>query len=122
MFFATVFILGILACIFSPFWWFFVPVTAITAFFLARTPSQAFWSGFGGISLAWTSLTLFRSIPNGNILARRMAAFFFLPNWIVLIFLTACLAGLLGGLGAYCGYLLRQTSRALSTSITTGRS
>lgn len=108
MFPVLLFILGILADVFFPVWWSFVPIAAVTAYFFARSSGYAFWRGFLAIGLAWALLILIRSVPNHNILARRMAAFFYLPNWIVLILLTSSLAGLMGGLSSYCGYLLKQ--------------
>jgi hypothetical protein len=107
LFFILVFLSGLLINLAIPTWWAFSPIAFLVSFWLGATPSQAFWKGFTAIGLAWLVLILFWSIPNDNILARRMALFFYLPHWTLLVLLAALLAGALGGFSSLCGFLVK---------------
>jgi hypothetical protein len=70
---------------------------------------RSFWSGFAAIFVVWAALALLKSIPNENILAGRVVQLFPLPNnWIWLLFVTALVGGLVGGIGALSGILLKK--------------
>jgi hypothetical protein len=111
MLFFLVFAFGLAGAIWIPVWWSFVPVVFLAAFFTDKGPRHSFWSGFFAMALVWVSLILQRSIPNGNILARKMAGYFSLPHWTFLLALALLVSGGIGGLSGYCGYLIRQRLR-----------
>jgi hypothetical protein len=88
-------------------WWTIAIVAFIVAIFFGKNYSQAFWSGFLAIFFLWLFLALFKSIPNSNVLAARVAKMFQLPHWSFILLITALIGGFIGGLSAACGYRLR---------------
>jgi hypothetical protein len=69
---------------------------------------QAFLSGFWAVAVVWITLAICKSIPNNNILATRVAHLFHLPAWGWLLAITALIGGLVGGMAAMSGFLLRK--------------
>lgn len=107
MLFLIILILSFISSYFLP-WWVIAIVAFLAAFFLGKTPGQSFLSGFGAVFIAWMVLALLKSIPNDNILAKRVAQLFQLPNWILLLLITALIGGLVGGMAALSGVLLKK--------------
>lgn len=108
MLFLIILILSFASGYFLP-WW----VVAIAAFggalVIGKTPALSFWSGFAAVFIDWTALALFKSIPNDHILASRVAQLFPMPHhWIWLLAVTALLGGIVGGLSALSGVLLKR--------------
>ncbi|TSD67408.1 hypothetical protein FFF34_008465 [Inquilinus sp. KBS0705] len=89
-------------------WWVACILAFIAAYFLGRPSTKSFLSGFGGISLAWTALALLKSIPNNHLLATRVAAMFHLPQWWMILAITAIIGGLAGGMCALSGSLVKR--------------
>ncbi|QJD97524.1 hypothetical protein HH214_17415 [Mucilaginibacter robiniae] len=107
MLFLAIFILTLAASLLLP-WWVVAIIAFAAALFAGTRPAQAFWSGFGAVFIAWVVLALFNSIPNHNMLAARVATLFHLPHWSLLLFITALLGGLVGGMAALSGLLVKQ--------------
>lgn len=107
MLFLIILILSFASGYFLP-WWVVAIAAFLAAFFIGKTPVQSFWSGFTAVFIVWTVLALFKSIPNDHMLAKRIAEMFTLPNWILLLFLTALIGGLVGGMAALSGVLLKR--------------
>jgi len=108
MLFLIVLILSFASGYFLP-WWVVAIAAFLAAFFIGKTPGQSFWSGFAAIFIGWTVLALFKSIPNDHILASRVVQLFPLPNnWIWLLAVTALIGGLVGGMSALSGVLLKR--------------
>src|SRR5665213_376191 len=107
MLFLIIAILSLLCGFFLP-WWTLAIVAFFAAFFVGKTSGKSFLAGFGGVFTAWTILALMKTIPNNNILARRVATMFALPHWILLLLLTALIGGLVGGMAALSGFLLKR--------------
>ncbi len=107
MLFLIILILSFASGYFLP-WWVVAIAGFLAAYFIGKTPWQSFLSGFTAIFVGWTVLALFKSIPNDHILAKRVAALFTLPNWILLLFVTAIIGGLVGGMAALSGVLLKR--------------
>ena len=107
MLFLIILILSFASGYFLP-WWVVAIAAFLSAFFIGKTSAQSFWSGFSAVFIVWTVLALFKSIPNNNILAKRVAVLFQLPNWILLLLITALIGGLVGGLSALSGVLLKR--------------
>jgi hypothetical protein len=113
MLFLIVLILSFASGYFLP-WWVVAIAAFLTALIIGKTPLQSFWSGFAAIFIGWTVLALFKSIPNDHILASKVVQLFPLPhNWIWLLLITAIIGGLVGGMSALSGVLLK---RALAKS------
>jgi hypothetical protein len=108
MLFLVILILSFASGYFLP-WWVVAIAAFLAAFIMGKTPAQSFWSGFGAIFIGWTVLALFKSIPNNHILASRVVQLFPLPNnWIWLLAVTAIIGGLVGGMAALSGVLLKR--------------
>ena len=107
MLFLIILILSFASGYFLP-WWVVAIAAFLAAFFIGKTSGQSFWSGFGAVFIVWTVLALFKSIPNDHILAKRVAMMFQLPNWILLLLITALIGGLVGGMSALSGVLLKK--------------
>jgi hypothetical protein len=108
MLFLIILILSFLASYFLP-WWIVALIAFLAALFLGKTSGQSFWSGFGGIFIVWVILALIKSIPNDNMLASRVIQLFPLPHsWVLLLFITALIGGLVGGMSALSGILVKK--------------
>jgi hypothetical protein len=108
MLFLVILILSIICSYFLP-WWFAAVIAFAAAYFLGTKPGKAFLLGFLAVFLAWVILALFKTLPNDNILATRVAHLMQLPNWIVLLIVTGIIGGLVGGLAALSGTLIRNS-------------
>ncbi len=107
MLFLIILILSFAAAYFLP-WWAVAIAAFLAALFIGKTMKESFWSGFGGVFIVWTSLALFKSIPNDQILVKRVAQLFHLPHWTLLLLVTAIIGGLVGGLSAISGFLAKK--------------
>ncbi len=107
MLFLIILILTIAGGYFLP-WWVIALAAFIPSLFLGKTRARTFWSGFGAVLIAWTATALLKTIPNDNILAKRVATLFQLPNWILLLAVTALIGGIVGGMSALSGILLKR--------------
>jgi hypothetical protein len=101
---------GYAACSFSLLpWWSFVPTSFLIALVIPLRPGRAWVAGFAGIFLLWFLLELVIDIRNNSILSVRMAHLLPLNGNRWLLMLAGSLAGgLLGGLAALSGSLLRK--------------
>lgn len=107
MLFLIILILSFASGYFLP-WWVVAIAAFLAAFFIGKTSGRSFWSGFAAVFIVWTVLALFKSIPNDNIMAKRMAEVLPLHNWVLLLLLTALIGGLVGGMAALSGVLLKK--------------
>ncbi|WP_448699781.1 hypothetical protein ACFGVR_21965 [Mucilaginibacter sp. AW1-3] len=90
-------------------WWIVAIISFLAAFFIAKTSAHAFWSAFAAIFIVWTAMALFKSVPNNHILATRMAHVFPLGgHWIILLMITAVIGGLVAGMAALSGQLIKR--------------
>jgi hypothetical protein len=107
MLFLIILILSFASGYFLP-WWVVAIAAFLAAFIIGKTPGHSFWSGFTAIFIGWVVLALFKSIPNDHILAKRVAMLFGLPNWIIVLIVTGVIGGLVGGMAALSGVLLKR--------------
>ncbi|SDS30678.1 hypothetical protein SAMN05216490_0917 [Mucilaginibacter mallensis] len=107
MLFLIILILSYAAGFFMP-WWVAAIVAFLAALWIGKTPGRSFWSGFFGVAFVWVALALFKTVPNDHILATRVAHMFTLPGWGYLLALTAVIGGLVGGMSALSGILVRR--------------
>ena len=109
MLFLIILILTFISTFFLP-WWAAALIAFLAALFIGKTSGKSFWAGFGAVFIAWTILALIKSIPNNNMLASRVVQLFPLPHqWILLLLITALIGGLVGGMAALSGMLLKKT-------------
>jgi hypothetical protein len=108
MLFLIILILSFASSYFLP-WWVAAVIAFLAAVFIGKTSGRSFWSGFGAVFVVWVILALFKSIPNDNILASRVIQLFPLPhNWVLLLVITALIGGLVGGMAALSGILMKK--------------
>ena len=107
MLFPLILFLAFVSGYFLP-WWAACVLAFVAALFFGTTSGQTFWSGFAGLALAWIALALLKSFPNNHILATRVAHLFHLPNWLLLLAVTALVGGLAGGMSALSGMLVKR--------------
>ncbi|WP_428330531.1 hypothetical protein [Mucilaginibacter sp.] len=111
MLFLIILILSFASGYFLP-WWVVAIAAFLSAFIIGKTSGQSFLSGFSAVFIGWTVLALFKSIPNDHMLAKKVATLFQLPNWILLLLITAIIGGVIGGMAALSGVLLRRAFKA----------
>ena len=107
MLFFIILILTFASGYFLP-WWVVAIAAFLPALFIGKTPAKSFFAGFFGVFIVWTILALFKTVPNDNMLAERVAKLFQLPNWILLLIITALIGGIVGGMSAMSGVLLKR--------------
>ncbi len=107
MLFFLIFILCLATSYVMP-WWAVAIIAFVASVYAGKRPAQAFWSGFGSVFFVWMILAIFKSIPNDHMLVMRVAALFGLPNWILLLLITAIIGGLVGGMSALSGLLVKR--------------
>ena len=89
-------------------WWAIAIIAFLAAVLTGKKAGHAFGVGFGGVFLAWLVAALFKSIPNNNILATRVANMLHLPHWTLILLITALIGGLVGGMAALSGFYIKK--------------
>ena len=89
-------------------WWVIVPLCFATCGLIGKTGKIALWAPFFAIFLLWTGMALFKSIPNQNLLAIRIAEMLGVKFWQLVLLLTALLGGFSAAISGYCGYHFRK--------------
>ena len=107
MLFSLILLLAFISGYILP-WWAACLLAFAAAIILGKTSGQSFWSGFAGLGSAWIALALLKSFPNDHILATRVAKMFQLPHWSLVLLVTALIGGLVGGMSALSGMLVRR--------------
>jgi hypothetical protein len=107
MLFLIIFILSIAGSFLLP-WWAAAIIAFLAALYWGKTSGQAFLSGFLALFVGWLILALVKSLPNDNVLATRVSTLFHLPNWIFVLVITALIGGLVGGMAALSGLLVKN--------------
>lgn len=90
-------------------WWTAVLLYFFTGFLVAGSIRRPFWLGFLAWGLDWFIMALYRDVQNDSILSARVVKLFPVPHqpW-VLVFLTALLGAVLGGMALRSGFDLRR--------------
>ena len=107
MLFLIILILSVVSGFILP-WWAAAIIAFLAATYWGKRPAQVFLAGFAALFIAWVILALIKTIPNENILATRVAHLFHLPAWILLLVVTALIGGLVGGMAALSGVLVKK--------------
>jgi len=89
-------------------WWIIVIISFVTCGLIGKTGKIALWAPFFAILLLWTSMALFKSLPNNNLLALRVAEMFGVQAWWLILALTALLGAFTAAVSGYCGYHFRK--------------
>jgi hypothetical protein len=108
MLFLILLILSFISTYLLP-WWAVAIVIFLVTLFMGKTSGRTFLSGFAAVFISWAVLALFKTIPNDNLLAKKVAVLFPLGgNWVLLLLITAIIGGLVGGMSALSGVLLKK--------------
>ncbi len=109
----AIILFGFILTYFLPYWWLVVPVAGLSLLFgkKYRSAMPAFLSGFIGVALLWLIWMLFFQYQNDGILAGRIAGVLNISSAWLLIVISCCISGFLGGLGGLCGYYARMFFR-----------
>ena len=94
-------------CWFGLPWWFLAVGAGLSGFFFKNRPLGHFGTGFGAGSLLWGSLAAWLNSQNGGMLATKIGQLFQGLSVAQLIWATGALGGLIAGMGALTGCLLR---------------
>jgi len=89
-------------------WWSFIITNLLIAVAIPQKPLLAFASGAIGVGMLWAGLAFGIDAANNHILATKVANI--LPmrgSYILLIFATASIGALLGGLASLTGSFVR---------------
>ncbi len=93
-------LLSFVAGLYLP-WWTIAIAAFITILFIPMRSGKAFLAGFSGVFILWALLAYLIDIKNEHILSGKIADLFQLGgSSLILIFVTAFIGGLVGGLGA----------------------
>jgi uncharacterized membrane protein len=105
----VVLLLGWLLAQFLP-WWSVAIAGGIAGFAISKKVGRAFLGGFLGIFILWAVVALLQTTGTGSDLHEKFAQLLPLPlNGTGLIFFSALIGGLAGGLGGWTGTLLRKS-------------
>jgi hypothetical protein len=89
-------------------WWVIVVICFATCGIIGKTGRISFWSPFFAISILWAGLAMYKSLPNGHLLAGRVAEMLGVKLWWVTLLITSLLGALVAGISGFCGYHFRK--------------
>ncbi len=93
---------------FAP-WWIGVLPAFIIGFAMSRGPIKAFTAGFLGLGVAWLATAAYFDWLNQGVLSVRLSGMLELPHPSLLLAVTGFLGALLGALGCWAGYGLKES-------------
>ncbi|HNP53706.1 MAG TPA: hypothetical protein PKK69_03795 [Ferruginibacter sp.] len=90
-------------------WWSIAPACFVVAFFIPLKHGWSLLAGFLGIALFWGGMSFWLSEQNNHILAHKVSVLILKKDDPTqLMWITALLGGIIGGLSAWSGALLRS--------------
>ncbi len=99
-------------------WWIIAVAAFIVAALIPQPAFKAFICAFLALFFLWGGQTLLIDTRNTHLLSTKVATILPLGgSYIVLIFVTACIGGLVAGLAALTGSLLRTLSPFITTKL-----
>ena len=101
-------VLAFAACLYFP-WWSIAPAAFLVASVIPQRPGISFLTGFIALFLLWGGLSLWISQNNDHLLAHKVSQIILkMDNPYLLIFITAFIAALVGGLAALTASFIRK--------------
>ena len=92
-------------------WWSLAVAAFLVALLIPQRAGKAFLSGFFGVFLLWAVLAWWIDMKNEGILSSKIAQLFHLgSSHIVMIFVSAFIGAVIGGVAALSGSYLRTRS------------
>ncbi len=99
-------------------WWSIAPAAFLVSVLIPQKASVAFLSGFLALFILWGGYAFYISNINDHILAHKISVLILKNDQpFVLIAITALIGGLVAGLPAFAGSLLRKPSFPNNPSI-----
>lgn len=89
-------------------WWVIIVISFATCGIIGKTAKISLWEPFFAILLLWLGMALFKSIPNDNVLATRVAEMIGVKSWYLVLALTAILGAFAAAVSGFCGYQFRK--------------
>lgn len=89
-------------------WWVIIIISFVTCGLIGKTGKVAWWHPFLAIVVLWTAMSLYKTLPNHNILASRVAEMFGLHLWWWTLVISNLLGGVIAAISGYCGYHFRK--------------
>jgi len=90
-------------------WFSFVFCSLIVAIAIHPKPWKSFLSGFVAVFVLWVLLAILSDTPNEHLLSTKVANILPLGgNYVVLIFITGLIGGLISGMAALTGSFVRK--------------
>lgn len=90
-------------------WWSLAIAGLIAGIVLNQNAFVAFMGGFLGSSLVWGCYSLYIDFSTNSILSEKIAAIFSLNSPLLLVLLSAIVAGIIGGLSCLTANLFRAS-------------
>ncbi|MBO9572508.1 MAG: hypothetical protein J7497_09920 [Chitinophagaceae bacterium] len=101
-------LLAFAAGIYLP-WWSVAIAAFIVAVVIPQSPGLSFLAGFSGVLLLWLVLSWSITSSNDHVLAAKIARILPLNGSVLLlVIITSLIGGIIGGLAALTGSLLRK--------------
>jgi len=101
-------LLSFALCLFLP-WWLIAVAAFVVAVAIPQKAGIAFLSGFLGVFFLWAIMSFMLSNANGHLLAHKVSLLIMhIDSPFLLIMITGLIGGLVAGLGALSGSLLRN--------------
>ena len=102
-------VLSFAACLFLP-WWSIAIAAFVVAVLIPQHPGKAFITGFAALFFLWAALSYWMSVKNEHVLAHKISLLILkMDSPYILILATALIGGLVAGLAALSGSLLRKS-------------
>ena len=98
-------------------WWIVIVIAFATCGIIGKTGKISFWQPFIAIFLLWIGMALFKSLPNHNVLATRVAEMLGVKYWFVVLFVTCFVGGLAAGIAGFCGHHFRKAVIAMKAHV-----
>lgn len=103
-------LLSFAICLFLP-WWCIAVVAFLVALCIPQSAGRAFLSAFLGLLILWSLMSFVISDANEHLLAHKVSVLILkMDNPYLLIAVTGLLGGIVAGLAALSGSLLRRRS------------
>ncbi|MHA4842647.1 hypothetical protein ACX0G7_00725 [Flavitalea antarctica] len=89
-------------------WWIIAIVGFLSGYLIVQATVKSVLSGLIAGFVLWSVLALFIDIANEQVLSKKIAGLFRLPQPWLMIIVTGFIGGLVTGMGALTGSLLRS--------------
>lgn len=106
-------LLSFVLCLYLP-WWSIAIAAFSVAALIPQKPAKSFWCGFLALFLLWGGLSLWLSINNEHILAKKISMLILkMDSPYMMVLITAIIGALVAGLAALTGSYARLSKKAV---------